>query len=219
MNYIIIGNDKRYAYLDEMLKSEGHINQTPADLCILAPREDFKNYANRCKKECICIGGKNYSYSEAFTVSNSISTVEGALSLAINNTHKTIKDSRILVLGFGFLGKELAKSFSLLGGLVTVAARKPKDLCIAKSTGYNTVFLKELGALDYDIILNTIPAQVLTQANVNHNKHCIFIELASTPAFDKNIWNFQLIMAGGLPGKYAPYTAAKDLFEEIKRKV
>ena len=46
---------------------------------------------------------------EELAVLNTISTAEGTIEIAINNTNKIIHGSKILILGFGRIGKVLAR--------------------------------------------------------------------------------------------------------------
>src|SRR5690606_6069962 len=65
---------------------------------------------------------------EAFAVLNSIPSAEGAIQRAMENTDITIHGSQSLVLGYGRLGKTLARMLKGIGANVTVAARKDYDL-------------------------------------------------------------------------------------------
>ena len=73
---------------------------------------------------------------EELAVLNTISTAEGAIEIAISNTNKIIHGSQILILGFGRIGKVLAKKMVGLSAIVTCAARKDEDLAWIKAYGY-----------------------------------------------------------------------------------
>ena len=49
---------------------------------------------------------------EELAVLNTISTAEGAIELAISNTNRILHGSQVLILGFGRIGKVLAKKIS-----------------------------------------------------------------------------------------------------------
>jgi hypothetical protein len=53
----------------------------------------------------------------------------------------------------------------------------------------------------------------------NVPKNAILIELASIPCCDENQDKIRIIKAGGLPGKFSPYSAALYMFEEITNKM
>ena len=65
---------------------------------------------------------------EELAVLNTISTAEGAIEIAIANTNKILHGSKVLVLGFGRIGKVLARKLAGLSAKVTCAARKDEDL-------------------------------------------------------------------------------------------
>ena len=65
---------------------------------------------------------------EELAVLNTIATAEGAIEIAIANTNKILHGSNVLVLGFGRIGKVLARKLAGLSTKVTCAARKEEDL-------------------------------------------------------------------------------------------
>ena len=69
---------------------------------------------------------------------NTIATAEGTIEVAIKNTDKILQGSRVLILGFGRVGKIVANKFSKMSAIVTCAARKVSDLAWIKAYGYNS---------------------------------------------------------------------------------
>ena len=65
---------------------------------------------------------------EELAVLNTISTAEGTIEIIIANTNKIIHGSKVLILGFGRIGKVLARKLAGLAAKVTCAARKDEDL-------------------------------------------------------------------------------------------
>ena len=59
-----------------------------------------------------------------------ISTAEGAINVAINNTKFTLHGANVLVLGFGRVGKVLAQKLQGMGANVYCEARKKSDLSL-----------------------------------------------------------------------------------------
>lgn len=163
---------------------------------------------------------------ENLTVLNIIPTVEGALQFAMEQTEFTIHSSNCLILGFGRIGKLLAKALKSLGANVSCEARKESDLAWIKAYNYKGIHLNNLEENllenDYDIIFNTIPMMILDEAKLKliKNKKTLIIELASAPGgidFKKaEAYNVKVIKALGLPGKVAPLTAAKYIRETLK---
>lgn len=163
--------------------------------------------------------------NEPLTIANAISTAEGALQIAMEETKITIHNSEILILGFGRIGKILAKDLQALGAKITCEARKQEDIAWIKAYGYKPLELNKLNNNSeilekFDIIFNTIPHLILDQEKLQKvNKNCVIIDLASKPGgvdFEecnklkiKNKW------ALALPGKVAPVTSAKYIKEQI----
>ena len=168
---------------------------------------------------------------EELAVLNTISTAEGAIQIAMEETSRTIHGSNVLVMGFGRIGKILAKMLNGIGAKVYCEARKNEDFAWIKAYGYNLVPLKNLKneISKFDIIINTIPSMILTREYLERvNKEALLIDVASMPGGVDNIVAKELgirtILALSLPGKVAPITSAefiKDTFynilEEIKK--
>ena len=156
----------------------------------------------------------DYLNREEMAILNAIPTVEGAIEIAIRNTPATIHGSKILVLGFGRIGKLLCDRFSALGAEVSAEARKVSDIAWIKSYGYIGIPLSSLSKTIgiYDIIINTIPAEILTGQLLELVKNdALIIDLASKPG-GVNIeaaskLNKKVIWALSLPGTVAPVTA------------
>ena len=159
---------------------------------------------------------------EELAVLNTISTAEGAIEIAISNTNKIIHGSEILILGFGRIGKVLARKMAGLSAKVTCAARKDEDFAWIRAYGHKAANINTLGEglSRYDIIINTVPHLVLTPERLQYvTNDCLLIDLASNPggidkktAKDKNL---KLVWALALPGKVAPVTTAEFIKDTI----
>lgn len=160
---------------------------------------------------------------EELTIKNAILTAEGAIQIAMGKSQITIHDSKCLVLGFGRIGKILAKMLNGIGAEVYCEARKQQDLAWIKTYGYKPVHLKNIEKVlgQCDFIFNTIPFMILDEGKLNLvNKQSIIIDLASKPGgvnFEaaKRL-NLQAEWALTLPGKVASKTAAKYIYETMK---
>lgn len=163
---------------------------------------------------------------EELAVLNSISTAEGAIQIAMEETNYTLHDSNILILGFGRIGKVLAKMLNAIGANVYCEARKNEDLAWIKTYGYNVVKLSNLNEnlKNKDIIINTIPSIILNEEKLKLlDKNSLVIDLASKPGgvdYEKvsNI-GVKVIWALALPGKVAPYSAAKAIKQTIYNEI
>lgn len=159
---------------------------------------------------------------EELVVLNTISTAEGAIQIAMEETIKTIYGSKILVLGYGKVGKILANMLKGIGAEVYCEARKNVDLAWIKAYGYNPVHLIELEEYlpKMDIIINTIPSLILDKERLKIvNKESIIIDLASNPGgvdkLEAKKAGIKTIWALSLPGKVAPLTSAEFIKDTI----
>ena len=66
---------------------------------------------------------------------NAVPTAEGCLELLLRLRERTIWESSFLVLGYGRVGRAVARRLVLLGGRVTVAARSPEQRANARCAG------------------------------------------------------------------------------------
>ena len=159
---------------------------------------------------------------EELAVLNTISTAEGAIEIAISNTNKIIHGSEVLILGFGRIGKVLARKMAGLSAKVTCAARKDEDLAWIRAYGHKETNINALGEnlSQYDIILNTVPHLVLNKERLQYvKKDALLIDLASNPGgIDKKEakeLKLKLVWALALPGKVAPVTTAEFIKDTI----
>ena len=158
----------------------------------------------------------DYFRREELAVANAVPTAEGALQIAMEELPVTVHGARVLVVGYGRLGRLLAHRLSGLGARVSVAARKYADLAWIEAFGYGVEHTGQLEGwlCGYDLIVNTVPARVLDAAALAELKPgCLVIDLASKPGgvdFDAAArLGVRAIWALSLPGKVAPVTAGR----------
>ena len=159
---------------------------------------------------------------EELAVLNTIATAEGTIQIAIENTNKIIHGSEILILGFGRIGKVLARKLAGLSAKVTCAARKDEDLAWIQAYGHQVTNINTIGEnlKRYDIIINTIPHIILNEEKLKYIKNdCLLIDLASNPGgIDKKAVKdnkLKFVWALSLPGKVAPTTSAEFIKDTI----
>ena len=165
---------------------------------------------------------RDYFQREELAVANAVPTAEGAVQLAMEHLPITIHGSRVLVLGFGRVGRLTAQRFQALGARVSVAARKYDQLAWAEAMGFGAEQLEGLGGwlCGYDLIVNTIPAQVLGPDElVDLKEDCLILDLASKPGgvdlTAAGRLGLTVIWALALPGKVAPVTAGAAIKSTI----
>lgn len=86
----------------------------------------------------------DYFAREELEIANAVPTVEGAIQIAMEELPTTLFGTRVLVLGYGRLGKLLAHRLKGLGAHVTVAARSYGDLAWIEAYGYQSERMEQL---------------------------------------------------------------------------
>lgn len=157
----------------------------------------------------------DYSGREDFAVLNAVPTAEGAIQRAMEEYEGTIAGSRVLIVGFGRIGKVLARLLHALNADVTVTARKPGDLAMIRALGYKAADTAALKGVDgADIVFNTVPALVFDRELLkNTDPDTLIIDLASLPGgvnFEAaKTLGIDAVRALSLPGRCAPKTAGE----------
>lgn len=172
---------------------------------------------------------KNVKYYDLFeleevAILNAIPTAEGAIATAMEMTDFTLHGSKVLILGYGRIGKILSKMLAGIGANVYCSARKEKDIAMIKAMGYNSInteFIDEI-LPSFDVIFNTIPYMILDEERLKILKEgCSIIDLASAPGgvdFNKaKELSINAVWALSLPSKVAPTSAAIYLKETIDK--
>ena len=164
----------------------------------------------------------DYFQREELTVANAVPTAEGALQIAMEELPITIHNARVLVIGFGRVGKLTSQRFAALGAKVTVAARSYEQQAWAQTMGLDTEHTEHLAGLlcVYDLIINTVPTQMLGWDELAELKDdALVIDLASKPGGVDMDAATQLgrrvIWALSLPGKVAPITAGACIRDTV----
>ena len=159
---------------------------------------------------------------EELAVLNTIATAEGTIQVAIENTNRILHGSEVFILGFGRIGKVLARKLAGLSVKVTCAARKDEDLAWIEAYGHKSLNINNLGEnlRTFDIIINTVPHIILTEQKLEYvKKETLLIDLASNPGgIDKKTIkdrNLKFVWALSLPGKVAPTTSAEFIKNTI----
>ena len=151
---------------------------------------------------------------------NAMPSAEGAIYAAMQKADYTICGSRCLIIGPGRIGRELARMLLGLGAHVTVAGRNLEKLAVVASLGAVTITMEELPrvAWETDILFNTAPSPVAgEEVMAALPAHAFAMDLASAPfGIDLDAAIRHGITAwreGGIPGRYAPLTAARILYD------
>lgn len=170
----------------------------------------------------------DYFDDDTLTEKNAYSTAEGALMLLMQNSEKTVFGTKVLVCGYGRIGKYTAKILKNLGAVVMVLARREVSRVQAVIDGHNAIQQEKLyeSINTFDFILNTVPANIITEKELSQmSSNQIYIELASNPfGIDKKLadsYNIEVVDGSALPSRYCPESAggyiAEKLMNEFER--
>lgn len=153
---------------------------------------------------------------------NAMLTSEGLISSIISNTPFALDSSKTLIIGYGRCGINVSQKLKALNVSVTIYDHTPLHLCQAGSFGLNTTTFNNLidCISSFDIIINTVPCEVLTENLFSLiKKDCVLFEIASKPYGINNElvkkYKLSLITCPGLPGKTSPKSAGELIAKSI----
>ena len=149
----------------------------------------------------------------AYLEKNASITAECTVHILEERMGKDWNGMKMLILGWGRIGKCLAPLLHSRGADVTVSARKDEDLAAIQALGYREIHTKHAQekTVDYDGILNTIPAMVIP--NLQAKEDAVVLELASAPGMAGE----NITVARGLPGKMAPKASGQLIAQTFLR--
>lgn len=164
--------------------------------------------------------------NEDFLLYNAFLTAQGAVCLLLNSTEKFISGSRVLITGYGRIGKALTHFVKGLGAEVTVCARNESQLTGAKGIGCKGISIKDMPKTVhiYDYIFNTVPDNIFSFSDIAlMDNSCIYFELASKPfgaaerifeELDK-----KYVSGASLPGRFLSQSAGERIASFIEKMV
>lgn len=166
----------------------------------------------------------NYSDNEKLTALGAICTAEGAIKEISGICEKSLCECKILVSGFGRIGKHLARLLNAYGASVFVSTSTSEKIPLIDSLGYtpvpNSKLSEECTKQPFDVIINTVPSKIFDEKTLSSLAGTpIYIELASKPygidfdAAEKH--GVCVKKLPGIPGKLYPKSAGRALFHSI----
>ncbi|HZK27394.1 MAG TPA: dipicolinate synthase subunit DpsA [Thermoclostridium sp.] len=206
-------------YSEETLSSSTLSEVIPKQTLLIAGKIDKETRQSLKNKDIAYV---DLLEREEMAVLNAIPAAEGAVELIIKSIPRTIHSSRILILGYGRIGKVLARILAGFNAEVWVSARKFSDLSWIEACGHRPVHLNDLERYvsDMNVIINTIAHQYITPDILNKIRtDSYLIDLASVPGgidfeYAKKL-GLKTDWALSLPGKVAPLTAAEIIKKTI----
>lgn len=151
-----------------------------------------------------------------YLAENADITAHCAVKLALAKLPVTLRDCQVLVVGWGRIGKCLARLLKSMGAIVTVAARKETDRAMLGALGYDTEDSGALGysLLRYRVIFNTVPLMILPRESTQYCRpDCLKIDLASAAGIEAE----DVIWARGLPNRDAPESSGVLIARSVLR--
>lgn len=164
---------------------------------------------------------RDYYDSEYLTVKNAVLTAEAALAIAITESNGSIYGSKSVVIGYGRIGKQLAKYLKALGSEVTATSRSEGTLATIEADGIKPIRtdICKYACIDADYVFNTVPYPVLSSDFFEQcSSKLMFLDLATDSKIDltqAELRHLKYGVYGGLPGKYSSITAGNYIAEEI----
>lgn len=161
-------------------------------------------------------------YDDEVIVKNAVLTARGAMRVLADMTAVPPARLRIAVTGFGRVGAAVAARLKENGCTATVAARRAEVRTHAQQLGYQACTIAELQQRlsAFDVVINTVPAQIFSTEALATVPHMQYMELASAPhGVDldaANRFRWTAVNAQSLPGRYFPREAAQIVGEKIK---
>lgn len=139
----------------------------------------------------------DFLQDEYYLQENAAITARCAL-VRLWQTCGALRNVRVMVIGWGRIGKQLASLLQESGAAVTVAARKGSARSAITASGYDAAEIGKWNIQQYDIIVNTAPASLLDQTAAKADT--LLMDLASV----RGIAGDRVIWARGLPNQDAP---------------
>lgn len=146
-----------------------------------------------------------------YVAENAAITAHCALGLILTAIPVTLPGQEVLVIGYGRIGKCIARLLKNLGAAVTVAARKDTDRAMSAALGFEAVAPGCWQPEKYRVVVNTVPAPVLDESECSAN--ALLLDLASV----RGIAGDRVNWARGLPGVCVPETSGKLIAKTILR--
>lgn len=150
-----------------------------------------------------------------YAAKNADITARCAIRLACGRLEQTLDALPVLVIGWGRIGKCLAKHLRALDAQVTVYARQPKDRAMLAALGYRVLpdVPENCDLTHFRLIFNTAPAPMLSEEKTTALDSCLLFNLASTPGMAGE----RVITARGLPGLLAPESSGQLIAQTVQK--
>ncbi len=155
---------------------------------------------------------------------NALPTAEGVLYNILGEYDRCLEGTKVLVLGYGVCGSVIAEKLKALKAKVFVFEKCELKKVDARNLGLKTIKEKDISEHNFDIIINTIPLNVVSEETLNKiRKDTLFFEVASAPfGFDEESMiekGFKYKKLRGLPSRFGVRYSSENISSFIIRNV
>ncbi|MCD7872747.1 MAG: hypothetical protein LUG21_05540 [Clostridiales bacterium] len=221
--------DKRMIYACEYLQNKNftYTNSIEdADFVLLPVPSKKYMFENLNGKPAFCAmyeyeNGYDYMKNESYVFKNALLTSEGAVSFIEENAPYSLYRRKILIIGYGRIGKTLHKILNGYGSFITVCSRSASTEAQAVLNGANHIYFDKLNDIsDEDIIINTVPHIALTASELKSvKKDALILDLASFPGGVDTLvaksLGLNLLSGKAMPCKFTEKTAGYIIGEAV----
>lgn len=188
----------------------------------------FSGISTPCLDKMLEVSNRNCIYmmkDKKVICENAVPTAEGVLADVINNTECTLSNSKILVFGYGNVGRVIVAYLSFFNSDICVSIIDDNDKKDLDNLGIKCFYSNSLSDLidnigSADVIINTVPSTIISDDLIKYiNRDCYVLDIASHPhginreVLDEFFIKNKLYL--GIPGKVAPKTSGKILCKKI----
>lgn len=187
------------------------------------PHPELHSALEQMSPDCTILGGKldhpvfqghpciDLLKREDYLAPNAAITAHCALSAALPRIKTVLPDTKALIIGWGRIGKCLARLLRNLDCPVTVALRSDQDRNLLTALGYRAIPIHQIQPGEYDLIFNTVPQPLLSAAALDVHPETLILDLASAPGLS----GANVKPERGLPGRLAPQSSGALIAQTV----
>lgn len=203
--------EQPFAFADVLSQARPDVPILLSDAVAMPPLPDANRYID-------------LSADPEYVLKNAHLTAEAALCRAMQLSSRALMDSMCLVIGYGRIGRRLARLLHAMGADTAAAARRKAVRAEIAADGISAFSMEDLKALlpRADFIFSTPPDTVLDDALLPLVRpDALLMDLASPPygfdlALAKSL-SLNAVRENGLPGRCCPHSAGAAMLEAVRR--
>lgn len=149
-----------------------------------------------------------------FLMQNAAITAECALQVGAEHMERCWRGSRVLLLGWGRISRNLAALLASMKAECWIYSRSEDHLAQIQVMGYHPLRTVPSSLQEFHVVFNTAPSLLIDEER-SASASGVMIDLAS----QKGIAGRNVIYARGLPGLFAPQSAGELIAESVLRMI